>query len=254
MEKKTALVTGASEGIGRAFAHALAQQGYTLTLVARSEARLQELGKSLGEGHRVLFADLATAEGAARVAEVIKQGKFDLLINNAGAGVYGSFSEVELPKLQQMMRLNCDSLILLSHTFLAGAKSGDALINVASTLALLAFPGSALYAATKALVLSLSESLWFENRKRGVYVMGLCPGLTDTQFHTSSGGTDANRPPKNMSQTPEQVVAEALAALGKRAKPTVVTGFPNRAMLTFTKFMSRKGMIKMMGGFSPVKD
>jgi hypothetical protein len=251
MSIKTAMVTGASEGIGRVFARRLAGEGYRVTAVARTESKLQALISELGEGHRYLVADLSRDEDIERIAEALGQEHYDLLVNNAGVGAYGAFQEADLSAVRRMMRLNCDAPLMLAQAFLRQAKSGDALINVSSMLALVGFPSAATYSATKAFLLNWSESLWYEQKARGVYVMALCPGITSTNFHDASGGTDQNRPPENMAQTPEEVVDEAIAALKARSQCTVIPGGRNRTMaFVSSRVMSRKRAISMMGGFS----
>jgi short-subunit dehydrogenase len=251
---KTAMVTGASGGIGLEFAERLAKEGWQVTLVARSEGKLKEIVGRLGAGHRYVAADLSVAADTHKVADDVRATKYDLLVNNAGVGVYGTFSETPVEPTMAMMRLNMDSLVELSHAYLKGAKSGDALLNVASTLALLAFPGASVYCATKAFVCALSEGLWFENKARGVYVAGLLPGVTKTNFHEASGGTADQKPPEAISQTSAQVVDVAMAALKSRSSPTILTSFVNKAMVFMnTRMMPRKSMVNLMGGQSPVK-
>jgi short-subunit dehydrogenase len=179
----------------------------------------------------------------------LKTKRGDLLINNAGFGVYGNFHKAELPVIQPMMRLNCDALVALSHAFLKQSRKGDALINVSSALAFMPMPSFAVYAATKAFVTSFTESLWYEQKPRGVYVMGLCPGATASNFHEQAGGNETNRPPAAITQTPEEVVETAMRALAKRGKPTVVSGIKNRMVTNLTRLMPRKGIVKMMAGF-----
>jgi len=247
--QKNALITGASEGIGRAFAKKLAVEGYTVTATARNEDRLQALVKGLGRGHTFQAADLSTDEGIAAIAAILTRGRFNLLINNAGFGLNGDFSNAELPKVQSMMRLNCDALVSLSHAFLQQAATGDALINVSSALAFMPMPSMGVYAATKAFVTSFSESLWHEQKERGIYVMGLCPGVTATHFHDRSGGDETNRPPAAITQSPEEVVETAMQALAARGKPTVVSGIKNKVVTNLTRMLPRKGIVKMMAGF-----
>jgi short-subunit dehydrogenase len=247
MAGKRALVTGASGGIGQALAVALAKQGYWVTLVARSQEPLDDLVAQLGPEHRTLVADLSDPDGVERVAHELRSRKYGLLVNNAGAGVFGSFDRTPLDKLQRMTRLNCDALVALSHEFLKRATSGDALINVASTLGFLGFPSNALYGASKAMVVSFSEALWFEQKARGVYVMALCPGVTRTNFHRAAGGTA----PDEGAQTAEEVAEVALAALKRRRKPTVISGLRNRGIIfAMNRLVSRKRSIKIMGSLS----
>lgn len=243
---KRAMVTGASEGIGRVFAKALVGRGYAVRAVARSEAKLKELAAEVGSGVEALAADLSTAEGQRKAAEALEAGGFDLLVNNAGVGLVGPFADAEVDKLLAMLRLNCEAVVALSHAFLKGAKAGDALVNVSSTLAFMPSPGLGTYAATKAFVTSFSEALWYEQRDRGVYVMGLCPGITSTRFQENAGGRKEDVP-QNMAQTPEQVVDEALAALDARRSPTVITGVQNKAGAMLSRALPRKAMVSVMG-------
>ncbi|QQR91087.1 MAG: SDR family NAD(P)-dependent oxidoreductase [Myxococcales bacterium] len=134
------------------------------------------------------------------------------------------------------------------------AGRGGALINVASVLAFLPFPhGGALYAATKAFVSSLLLALWEEQRARGVYVMGLCPGATSTEFFDRAGGDPNEPPPEAIMQTPQQVVSEALHALHRRKKPIVVTGGMNRVFVFLSRLMSFRTQTKIMKKTAPKK-
>ena len=147
----------------------------------------------------------------------------------------------------EMLKLNVEALVKLSHSFLNNAVSGDALINVSSLLAFAPMPMNGFYSATKAFVTSFSESLWFEQKNRGIYVMGLCPGITATQFHTRAGGTDKKRPPSSMMETPEAVVDTALKALKKRQHPTIVSGRTNNVLARLMTTLPRKTTLNMMG-------
>ncbi len=248
---KRALVTGASDGIGRVFAQKLAKQGWSVTAVARTESRLQALVKELGEGHSYLVADLAVPAGQAKAAEAIGAQHFDLVVNNAGVGVLGKFADTALDRQLAMMRLNCEALVTLSHAYLKTAKSGDALINVSSCLAFLPMPGIGLYSATKAFVTSFSESLWWEQKARGVYVMGLCPGLTSTSFNKNAGGGEEIMGKKaGPTQTPEQVVDQALKALKARKSPTVISGLGNALFAGLTRFLPRRSTVNLLGSAS----
>lgn len=248
MAERKALVTGASGGIGRVFAQRLAQEGYRVTAVARSEGRLQELVSELGAECRYLVADLSTSEGMAVVTDELGQESYDLLVNNAGVGVYGAFDEMPLEKHLELIRLNCDAQVVLAYAFLKTAKRGDAVVNVSSMLGFTGMPTFSVYSATKAFVRSFSETLWFEQKDRGVYVMALCPGPTSSNFHDASGGTVQNRPPSAMTQTPEQVVEEAMKALVARSQPTVITGTSTRAMVAVTRrLLNPKQAVMMLG-------
>lgn len=248
MKNRTALVTGASSGIGAVFARELARDGYTVTCVARSKDKLQGLVKELGPGHRVLAADLADRDQLQAVEADVEATGYSLLVNNAGYGIYGRFEEIPLDRQEHLMAVNMNALVRLSHAFLKKAAAGDALINVSSVLSLLNYPGGAVYAGTKAFVTSFTESLWYENKDRGVYVLALLPGVTDSNFHATATGGREREGHGPRRYPPEVVVKEALAALKKRKGPSLISG-PLYRFLTFlsTRMMSRKGMITMMG-------
>jgi len=253
MKNKTALVTGASSGIGAVFARELAREGYVVTCVARSREKLQNLVKELGAGHRILVADLADREQLQRVVADVESAGYSLLVNNAGYGIYGRFTEVSLDRQEHLMAVNMNALVRLSHAFLKKAEPGDALINVSSALSLLTYPGGAVYAATKAFVTSFTESLWYENKDRGVHVMALLPGVTDTNFHAVATAGRTEEVQTMRSYQPEVVVKKALSALKARKAPSVISG-PLYRFLTFlnTRLMSRKMMITIMGKGSSV--
>lgn len=243
---KQALVTGASEGIGRSFAMKLTTQGFTITAVARNEVRLKNLMNELGgAGHDYLIADLSTEEGIARISHHLSENKYDLLVNNAGFTVYDAFHESKLFDNLNVLRVNCEAVLCLSHAFLLTAKVGDALINVSSTASFLPMTITSVYTGSKAFVTGFTESLWYEERKRGVYVMALCPGMTQSQFHTRAGGDNAQIP-SWASETPDQVVELAMRELARRKKPIVVSG-PQGYAIFLSRFISRRWLTLIAG-------
>src|SRR5436190_3610246 len=210
----TTLITGASSGIGEAFARKLATQGHDLLLVARSEDKLIALCNELGLNHDVraqyYVADLSQPDAPVRLLEATRERNLEinLLINNAGFGSMGEFAQLDLERELNMIDLNVRSLVALTHLFLQPMrerKSGS-ILNVASTAGFQAVPFMATYAATKAFVLSFSEALWEENRPYGIEVMALCPGVTETNFFAASR---MQRPPVRTVETPEDVVETA---------------------------------------------
>jgi short-subunit dehydrogenase len=248
LKNKTALVTGASSGIGEVFVRELAKSGYRITCVARSKDKLESLTKELGPGHRVLVADLGDPVQLQRVAEDIEKTGYSLLVNNAGYGIYGRFTEIPMNQLELLMAVNMNALVRLSHAFLKKAVSGDALINISSALSLLTYPGGAVYAGTKAFVTNFTESLWFENKDQGVYVLAVLPGITDTNFHAVATGGRIKKSTGSKSYPPEIIVKDALVALAARKTPSIVSG-PLYRFLTFlsSRLMSRKRMVTVMG-------
>lgn len=249
---KKILITGASDGIGLEIAKILADQGHRITLLARSNDKLQRASASLsGDGHTIIAADLSKRGEVDVMKHSIETNKYDVLINCAGFGMYGRFTEMPLTQQMEMMNLNIEALTMLSYFYLSRARKGDALVNVASTLGSTSYPGAAVYAATKAFVTNFSESLWWEYKNRGVYVTAFCPGGTYTDFHKLAGG-DKDNFPRFVMQTPQQVARELVRALDRRRKPKVVSGGLNRFMLSFQKLMSRKTVVNMMAGFGPL--
>lgn len=249
MTNKWAMVTGASSGIGREFAEQLAREGYQVVLVARREDKLQEvIAGMVGGGHSYLLADLATAEGIDTVLDSLATQRCHLLVNNAGYSTFDPFYQTELSEQRKMLAVNCGAIVDLAHGFLRQAEAGDALINLSSIVAYLPTPTQPMYSASKAFIASFSECLWEEHRERGVYVMGLCPGITETEFIATATGGDADgqNMPAAMIQSTGEVINEALAALDKRKKAIVTTGLVNKLMLLMPRLLTRHRLIKVL--------
>jgi short-subunit dehydrogenase len=245
------LITGASSGIGEEFARAMAARGENLLLVARSEDKLTALCNELGRASNIKcqhFAVDLTGDGAcARLFEEARARGLEVstLVNNAGFGSMGDFASLDLARELNMIELNVRALVELTHLFLAPMRErgAGAIINVASTAAFQPVPYMATYAATKAFVLSFSEALWEENRARGVKVLALCPGVTETNFFAAG---EMQRPPMRSVQTPEQVVATALAAL-ERNRSHVISGWYNYAQTQAQRLVSRSFVARFIG-------
>lgn len=244
---RRAMVTGASMGIGAAFARRLASEGWAVTLVARSRERLEALAAELpGQGHEVLECDLSRPTARALAVDRIRSGEWRLLVNNAGFGQVGHFHETGMDRLRDMMEVNCQALVELSHAFLRQAEHGDALVNVASALGWISNPDMSLYTATKAFVVALSECLWFENRERGVFVLCVAPGSTETEFGANAGRAADEKRSKLVRQTPGEVVDETMHALLRRRGPHLVTGAPNRLGVGLSRMIGRVGTMRLM--------
>lgn len=239
-----ALVTGASEGIGRTFARTLSARGFRVYAVARNRERLESLMKELGPGHQFLVADLGRWEDLKKTMELLEKEHFRLLVDNAGFGFADFFTDTPLEKHLEMIRVNIDALTSLSYVFLKKARKGDALINLASVIGLVPYPAQSVYAATKAYVTSLTESLWQRYRSKGVYVQNLCPGSTRTLFFERSRGRPAGD--KSM-QTPEQVVRASLRAWDQGKGGTIVSGGKNKVFATFLRMMPRSVAVTITG-------
>ncbi len=191
MPQSYALITGASSGIGEVFARELARAGRSLILVARSTDKLESLRAELQSAHPgvevvVIPLDLSQQNAPAELfAGTESRGLYvDLLMNNAGFGAFEPFAELQLERQLEMLRLNVEALVALTHFFLQPmrARRAGAVINIASTAAFFPGPYFATYAATKAFVLSFSQALFVENRSHGVLVTAVCPGATATNF------------------------------------------------------------------------
>lgn len=228
---KVTLITGASSGIGEAFAQRLAAEKHNLVLVARSEKKLHELCDELMLKHKIVAhyvaMDLNDFEADKRLFEETERHgmEVDWLINNAGFGSMGDFAELDLEKELEMLNLNISVLVALTHRYLQRMrerKSGI-IINVSSTASFQPVPFMAVYAATKAFVTSFSEAIAEENRSYGIKVSALCPGPTDTNFFAAANAVPFSA--KGL-QTAEDVVEAALNGV-RKGKSTTVSGWTN---------------------------
>lgn len=251
----TALVTGASSGIGAEIARELARRGHGSVLVARREDRLRELAAELEESSKVraevIGADLATEAGRAHVVAAIGELglQVEILINNAGFGGFGAAHEFGVERQVDMVRLNCETLTYLQATYTEGMveRHQGAVLNVASTAAFQPLPGSATYAATKAFVLSLSEATHGELKRFGVTLTALCPGPVRTEFGEVAGaGGVEDQLPKPFWTSPEQVAKQAVDGLDK-GKRVVVPGILNRAGALGGQHVPRSMMLPVVG-------
>lgn len=240
----TALVTGATAGIGEAFCRALAQQGWRLVAVARDEGRLAErraVWLSLGAPEvQVLPADLATAGGRASVAERLaaEQDPIGLLINDAGFAVGSGFAEAPLKDLQDQLAVNVTAVMELTHAALPGMRERGfgGVINVASVAGLIPGRGST-YSASKAWVIAFSEGLSGALAGTGVRTLALCPGFVRTEFHQRAG-IDMSTKKSWMYYGVDTLVAEALAAIREDAVIHIAGGL-QKAITTAARLLPR---------------
>lgn len=248
----TALITGASSGLGECFARQLAQRGYDLVITARRAERLESLAEELrtrGRQVRVMPADLAIP-GAAEslVARLGSSGlQIDLLVNNAGFGARGSVATLERRVQVRMIELNCRAVVELSHSVLEGMlqRRSGAILNVASTAAFQPGPWMAVYYATKAFVLSFSEALHEEVKDRGVRVAALCPGPTRTEF-AAAVAMDSSPLFAAMVGEAATVVADGLRAL-EHNRAVSISGWRNRLAAGLMRLLPRPLPRKLVG-------
>ena len=253
----TALITGASSGIGKELANALAERGYELILVARRKERLAALAKELTSTHKttvtVYAMDLSTpGSSAALEKKVLADGhSVDVLVNNAGFGTNGRVADENRARVAEEIQLNIGTLVDLTIAFLPGMvkrKSG-AVVNIASTASYQPVPGLAVYAATKAFVRSFSEAVWGEV-PTGVKVFAVSPGATATEFFDVAG----TKPAGNLA-TPADVVRVILQQLdSEKPAPSTIVGWQNRIMARVSRIVPTKAAIAVAGSlFLPKK-
>ena len=250
---RTALITGASSGLGKAFTEELAQRQYNLVIVARSEDKLQQIKLQIERQHQVsvdlIVQDLSLPHASQSVfKQVTEKGlTIDLLINNAGFGDYGTFSDRPLDKQVKMIQLNITALVELTHLFLPSMqqRKRGGIINVSSIAGYQPMPYLSVYAATKAFVLSFTESLWAENKNSGISILALCPGPTESKFFEVAEFPQsfANQN-GNTSLTPaSEVVKEALKALEKNQANVVTGGLGNQVIVNLSRFLPREMLV-----------
>ncbi|HVK23233.1 MAG TPA: SDR family oxidoreductase [Actinokineospora sp.] len=248
---QTALITGASTGIGADYAREFAARGADLVLVARSEDKLEALAVELRARHGravdVVAVDLSRpGAGQDVAARVDALGRtIDVLVNNAGFGTHGALADADVDRLVEQVRLNCAAVVDLTRRFLPAmiGRGRGTVVNVASTAAFQPVPHMAVYAATKAFVLSFSEALWAEAKPAGVRVLAVCPGATETPFFDVVG-TDAAAVGRRRGTA--QVVATTLRGL-RRGAPSVIDGPANAALAGLTRFTPRRALIAIAG-------
>ena len=250
---QTALVTGASMGIGVDLAECFAKDGYDLILAARSDAALRDVAARLSATYavkaRVFAVDLAERGGGARLAEAIKAAglEVDVLVNNAGFGKAGAFAGSNLDLQLGMIDLNDRALVELTHLYWSQmlARKRGGILNVASMAAFVPGPLMAVYYASKAFVLSFSEALWEEARDTGVHVSCLCPGATKSKFRERAG-TGATRFGQTAAVMDSMPVAQAGYAGFRKNQRVVITGKGNNRTAKLVPFLPRSMVLKMV--------
>lgn len=243
---RTVLVTGASAGIGMAFARILAQHGFNLVITARRAERLEILARELesqnGVTVRILPADLARADAARQLADALEQEHIaiDMLINNAGFGIAGRYRDIPWERHSEFIQVMVTAPCELARHLLPGMtqRGYGRIVNVASVAGLI--PGAAsntLYGASKGFLISFTQALHSEQRGTGVYVSALCPGFTHTEFHDVSGTRERmNRMPKFLWLDATRVVEEGYKAV-MRNQPICVPGLQYKAIVGFARIL-----------------
>jgi uncharacterized protein len=258
MSNQTALVTGASDGIGLAFCAILASRGYNLILVARREAKLNEIARDLRQAQgvqcTVIAADLSLPQAAQILFQNTKDQRLqvDFLINNAGLLHNGPFCELSLTQQEAMITVNVLALTSLTHLFandMAARKTGH-ILNIASVAAWTPIPNQNIYAATKAYVLAFSQALTDEMNAagNGVIVSVLCPGYTATKMMDNPDQGATLRIPANMMMSPKDVANQGIVGC-LSGKHTIVPGISNKLGTAITHLATKMSLAKLLGRF-----
>ena len=251
---RRALITGASRGIGEAFARRLAAAGTNVVLVARDAERLAQLARALRAVNdvdaEVLTADLTRPADRTTVEARLDDGStpVDLLVNNAGSGLYGPFADHDVDAEAAAVELDVVAPVRLAHAAARAMsrRRGGAIVNLSSITAFQPVPDGAVYAASKAFVLRFSEALHEELARDHVRVMALCPGFTRTDIFTASGADEAGIP-RPLWRTADEVVADALADLDA-GRAVSVPGLVYRAQTTIAPRLPR-ALARRAAGF-----
>lgn len=243
-KQKTILITGASSGIGEAMVYQLLDPTVKLLLVARSEAKLQTMAETLnrqGIQAQAYPCDLAQTGAAERLFQRITEDghRVDVLINNAGFGKYGRFDQISLADTLEMLRLNIENLVALTHLCLSHMlERGDGgILNIASTAGFQGIPHMAVYAATKSFVIAFSEALHAEYSPHGITVTCLCPGPTTTAFQERAGMPVEGL--RRLMESPEKVAAAGLRAL-LRGEIVHISGAANAVVAHLSQLTPRR--------------
>lgn len=245
-KNQTALITGPTSGIGHEFALQLAEAGYNLVLVSRSQGTLASICAELSEQYGIeadyIVADLSNPAEPERVfSETQVQGiEVDLLVNNAGTHHYGPFAEADWEGVDALLDLNLRSVVQLTHLYLPGmiARNNGHILNLGSTGSFVAWPKDAIYGAGKAFILKFSEALAEELREMGVGVTCLCPGMVETAF-LDNGDLDQTILSRLTAMQPKPVVKSGLRAM-QDGKWVRVPGLINKLTVFFQRFVPRR--------------
>lgn len=254
-----ALITGASKGIGKSIALLLAQKGYNVLLVARSKTELQQLAASIQQEYKVevqyLATDLSIPGAAKQVADWYNgQGlPLSILVNNAGYGLWGHFDQMELSGQINMINLNINAVVELTYYLLPALKAQrqSYILNVASTAAYQPVPTLALYAASKAFILSYSRAIRYELKDTPVSVSCLCPGPTDTGFVARAGMDAIAHIAEKFNMSPQKVARIGLNGMFNK-KAEIITGFLNKVMAFGSRHFSKALVEKVSAGLYKV--
>lgn len=241
----TALITGASSGIGKELAFLLAEGGYDIIVVARGQEALTSIAAKIERDHKrratAIAIDLGAPGAVARLMDELGDRQIDLLVNNAGRGDFGLFGDVEPDAYEATIALNITALTSLVRAVLPQmlARNSGRIVNIASTASFQQLPWMAVYGATKAYVLSLTEAIAYEYRKTGVKFLAVCPGATDTGFASAAAAEDSANFAGGGVATPRQVASYVAGLIRSSATGVAVHGLKNRIESTLARVSPR---------------
>ena len=237
------LITGASSGIGKSFAKVLSEQGHELILVARRKKKLEALAKELNTKVEIIDMDISSTYNCMDLYNKVKKEKIDVLINNAGFGLFGKFDETKIDKELDMIDLNIKTVHTLTKLFLKDFKKRDSgyILNVASLAGFMPGPLMSTYYATKAYVLNLTTAINEELKKdcSNVYVGALCPGPVDTEFN------DVAKVTMSLKSLSSDYVANYAVKKMFKEKRVIIPGFINKIVAYFSKFLPLSIILKI---------
>lgn len=250
-QNRWAVVTGASSGLGRGLAARLAERGMSLVLTGRNEARLDDAAQQIRRATprvkvETIAADLSTPSGVSALLEHVGERPVEVLVNNAGFGSYGPFTESDPAREADEVAVDVSAVVKLARAFLPGmlARRSGGILNVASAIAFQPAPYQAVYAASKAFVLSFSQALWAEARAAGVAVTALCPGPTRTGFVDALGTDVGHTAIYRRLAEPEPVIEAGLRALDK-GRAVVIPGLRYKLVAESGRFMPREWLARV---------
>lgn len=257
MENNIAIITGATSGIGAAYAREFARQGYDLILTGRRkemiERNAEQIRDKYGVKVHILIAELSKEEDVEKVIDFIREKKVDVLINNAGFGVTGCYQDTDLTSVLNLAEVNVLVPMRLIHQVLPGMikRKKGTIINISSEGIYLAVPGNAAYSGVKAFLKTFTEGLSMDLQQTGVKVMAVCPGLTHTDFHEKLGMDPARQINRGLIQwmSPEKIVMESLKDL-KKGRVVSIPGFHTKILAGVFQIIPDKLSYQMLYHFS----
>lgn len=257
MEGKTAVITGATSGIGAAYALRFAREGYDLVITGRRRAVIEEFAQKLrqtqGRKVDVVLAELSQPDGVEKLIETIRHRRVEVLVNNAGFGINSFYQESDLKTMEQVVAVNVSTPMKLIHALLPGMvqRGRGIIINISSESAYLSIPKNSVYSGAKAFLLSFTEGLHLDLLNTGVKVQVVCPGLTRTDFHEKMGMKKGKQRNRGLIHwlSPEKVVEIAMKDLEKN-RVISIPGIHTKLTLKLAKMLPKNYYYKLAGMFN----